>query len=33
MEKYRGAGQTTDDNMERAHCMLDTYGYKSTQNM
>ena len=23
-EKYRRVGQTTDDNMAHAHCMLDT---------
>jgi hypothetical protein len=27
-EKYRRAGQVTDDNMEHAHCLLDTSGYK-----
>jgi len=27
------AGQATDDDMEHAHCMLDNYGYKYTQNM
>ena len=24
MEKYRTAGQTTDDSMAQAHCVLDT---------
>ena len=24
VEKYRGAGQATDENMAHAHCMLDT---------
>jgi len=24
VEKYLSAGQTTDDNMVHAHCMLDT---------
>jgi hypothetical protein len=27
VEKYRRAGQATDDNMEQAHCILDTEGY------
>jgi len=26
VEKYCIAGQTTDDNMAQAHCILDTYG-------
>jgi len=30
MEKYGRAGQTTDDNMAYAHCVLDTQGYKYT---
>ena len=30
MEKYGRVRQTTDDNMARAHCMLDTYVYKQT---
>jgi hypothetical protein len=30
VEKYRGAGQATDDSMAHAHCMLDTYGCKRT---
>jgi len=30
VEKYRRAGQPTDDNMAHAHCMLDTEGYKHT---
>ena len=30
MEKYSTAGQTTDDNVAQAHCMLDNYGYKYT---
>ena len=30
MEKQRRVGQTTDDNMVQAHCMLDAYGYKYT---
>jgi len=30
VEKYRRAEQATDDNMARAHCMLDTQGYKYT---
>jgi hypothetical protein len=30
VEKYCRTGQATDDNMEHAHCMLDTYGYKHT---
>jgi hypothetical protein len=29
-EKYCIAGQATDDNMERAHCKRDTWGYKHT---
>jgi hypothetical protein len=29
-EKYRVAGQATDDNMAHAHCMLDTKGCKYT---
>jgi hypothetical protein len=28
VETYCRAGQTTDDNMARAHCMLYTQGYK-----
>jgi hypothetical protein len=28
VEKYCRAGQTTDDDMAHAHCMLDTQGYK-----
>ena len=28
VEKYCTAGQTTDDNMAHAHCMLDPGGYK-----
>jgi hypothetical protein len=28
VENYCRAGQTTDDNMAHAHCMLDTQGYK-----
>ena len=28
VEKYCVAGQTTQDNMAHAHCMLDTLGYK-----
>ena len=28
MEKYSRAGQVTDDSMERAHCMLEAYGYQ-----
>ena len=31
LEKYCRAGQTTDDNMAHAHCMLNTWGYKHTQ--
>ena len=30
MEKYCRTEQATDDNMERAHCMLDIEGYKYT---
>jgi len=30
VEKYCRAGQATDDNMARAHCMLNTDGYKHT---
>jgi len=30
VEKYFTAGQTTDDNMALAHCMLGTQGYKHT---
>ena len=30
MEKYRSAGQATDDKMTHAHCMLDTSVYKHT---
>ena len=30
MEKYRRAGQVTNDNMAHAHCMLDTEIYKYT---
>jgi len=30
MEKYFTAGQTTDDNMTHALCMLDILGYKHT---
>ena len=28
VEKYRTAGQATDDNMGHAHCVLNTEGYK-----
>ena len=28
VEKYCKAGQTTDENVLHAHCMLDTLGYK-----
>ena len=30
MEKYCRAGQATDDNTARAHCILDNLGYKHT---
>jgi len=30
LEKYCRAGQTTDDNMVLAHCMLETKVYKYT---
>jgi hypothetical protein len=30
MEKFRRAGQATDDNVARAHCMLDTQSCKYT---
>jgi len=30
VEKYNRPEQATDDNMEQAHCTLDTYGYKYT---
>jgi len=30
VEKYRRAGQATDDNMAHAYCMLDIKGYKHT---
>jgi hypothetical protein len=30
VEKYFRAGQTTDDNTVRSHCMLDRQGYKQT---
>ena len=30
MKNYCGAGQTTDDSMAYAYCMLDTCGYKYT---
>ena len=30
VEKYRRAGQATDDNMAHPHYMLDTYGYRHT---
>jgi hypothetical protein len=30
VEKYRRAGQVTDDNTAHAHCMLDTEGYART---
>ena len=30
VEKYRTAGQTTDDSMAQAHCVLDTKRYKRT---
>ena len=30
VEKFCRAGQATDDNVEHAHCMLDTWGYKYT---
>jgi len=30
VENYCRTGQATDDNMERAHCMLDIAGYKYT---
>jgi len=30
MEKFRRAGQATDDNMAHAHCMLDTQSCKYT---
>jgi hypothetical protein len=32
VEKQSRAGQTTDNNMVHVPCMLDTYGYKHTQN-
>jgi len=31
IEKYCRVGQATDDNMARAHCMLDYEDYKHTQ--
>jgi len=30
VEKYCKTGQPTDDNMEHAHFMLDSYGYEQT---
>jgi hypothetical protein len=30
VEKCCRAGHFTDDNVAYAHCMLDTYGYKTT---
>ena len=33
MEKYCRAGQATDDNMERAHCMLDGEVYIRAHSM
>jgi len=33
VEIYNRAEQATDDNMARAHCMLDTQGYKHTHRM
>jgi hypothetical protein len=30
VEKYRRAGQATNDNMAHPHYMLDTYGYRHT---
>ena len=30
MEKYFTAGQAVHGDMEHAHCMLDTYGYRHT---
>jgi hypothetical protein len=30
VEKYCRAGQTTDDSMVHAHCMLGTEGYRHT---
>jgi hypothetical protein len=30
VEKYRRAGQATDDDMAHAHCMLEIKGYKHT---
>jgi hypothetical protein len=33
VEKYCGAGQAPDDKMACVRCMLDTEGYKHTQNM
>ena len=33
MEKYCTAGQTTDNNMGHTYGMLDTKGYKHSQNM
>jgi hypothetical protein len=29
-EKYRRAGQATDDDMKHAHCILDNLGYTHT---
>jgi len=31
VEKYCRAGQATDDNMVRAHCVLDTKGYRHSE--
>ena len=33
MKKYNKAGQDSDDNMVRAHCMLDTTDYRHTVKM
>jgi hypothetical protein len=30
VEKYCRVGQATDDNIVRAHCMIDTEDYKQT---
>jgi hypothetical protein len=33
MEKFCRIGQSKNDIMAHVHCLLDTYGYKRTQNM
>jgi hypothetical protein len=33
VEKYRRAGQATDENMAHVHCMLDNCGYKNSHRL